>query len=93
MTGKEIVRLINRLEKEGMSDAKILDIILDIIKEVNDPELKNAADNNKVNLINGLKEIGLTDSQIVDFIEFVESSDPKILERIRKTDNNNNNDK
>ncbi len=40
-----------------------------------------------VNLIHGLKEIGLTDSQIIDFIEFVESSAPKILKRIKKTDN------
>lgn len=37
MTGKEIVRLINRLEKEGMSSDKILDII----KEVGAPELRD----------------------------------------------------
>ncbi len=40
-----------------------------------------------VNLIHGLKKLGLTDSQIVDFIEFVESADPEILERLgKKTD-------
>ncbi len=40
MTGKEIVRLINRLKKEGMTDAKILDII----KDVTAPELKETTD-------------------------------------------------
>lgn len=41
-----------------------------------------------VNLIHGLKKLGLTDSQIVDLIEFVESADPKILERLGNgTDN------
>ncbi len=40
MTGKEIARLINRLEKEGMNSDKILDII----KEVIDPELKEASE-------------------------------------------------
>lgn len=37
-----------------------------------------------VNLIHGLKKLGLTDSQIVDFIEFVESANPEILERLGK---------
>lgn len=44
-----------------------------------------------VNLIHGLKKIGLTDTQIVDFIEYVESADPQILEKLGEPDNNNNN--
>ncbi len=40
MTGKEIVRLIHRLKKEGMSSDKILDII----EEVADPDLKEASE-------------------------------------------------
>ena len=44
-----------------------------------------------VNLIHGLKKLGLTDSQIVDFIEYVDSADPNILEKLGKnTDNDNN---
>ena len=43
-----------------------------------------------VNLIHGLKKLGLTDSQIVDFIEYVESSDPKILEKLTKNESNSN---
>lgn len=40
MTGKEIVRLINRLKKEGMDSDKILDIIEDVA----DPDLKEAGE-------------------------------------------------
>lgn len=43
MTGKEIVRLIHRLKKEGMSSSKILDII----EEVAAPELKDENDSNE----------------------------------------------
>ncbi len=41
-----------------------------------------------VNLIHGLQKLGLTDSQIVNFIEFVESADPEILEKLGKPDSN-----
>lgn len=37
MTGKEIVKLIQRLKKEGMEDSKILDIIQDV-ESSNPPE-------------------------------------------------------
>lgn len=43
-----------------------------------------------VNLIHGLKKLGLTDSQIIDFIEFVESEDPEILEKLGKDTKDNN---
>ena len=42
-----------------------------------------------VNLIHGLKKLGLTDGQIVDFIEYVESADPEILEKLGKDVNSN----
>lgn len=45
-----------------------------------------------VNLIHGLKKLGLTDSQIVDFIEFVESADPKILEKLGNPETDSNGD-
>ncbi len=45
-----------------------------------------------VNLIHGLKKLGLTDSQILDFIEFVESADPEILERLGKPGGDKSND-
>ncbi|MCM1167201.1 MAG: hypothetical protein NC401_14435 [Ruminococcus sp.] len=40
MTGKGIAGLINRLRKEGMDSDKILDIIEDVA----DPELREAAE-------------------------------------------------
>ncbi|MCM1333418.1 MAG: hypothetical protein NC084_06430 [Bacteroides sp.] len=40
MTGEEIVRLIHRLKKEGLDSDKILDIIEDVA----DPDLKEAAE-------------------------------------------------
>lgn len=44
------------------------------------------------NLIQGLKKLGADDSQIVTFIEYVETSDPKLLDKIpdiRKSNSNN----
>ncbi|MCM1328987.1 MAG: hypothetical protein NC253_06040 [Ruminococcus sp.] len=34
------------------------------------------------NIIQGLKKLGANDSQIVTFIEFIETSDPKLLDKI-----------
>lgn len=34
------------------------------------------------NLIQGLKKLGADDSQIVTFIEYIETSDPKLLDKI-----------
>ena len=44
-----------------------------------------------VNLIHGLKKLGIADSRILDFIEYVESADPNILEKLGMDTNNNNN--
>lgn len=42
------------------------------------------------NIIQGLKKLGATDSQIVTFIEFIETSDPKLLEKIPNISINDN---
>lgn len=34
------------------------------------------------NIIQALKKLGATDSQIITFIEFIETSDPKLLDKI-----------
>lgn len=34
------------------------------------------------NIIQGLKKLGANDSQIVAFIEYIETSDPKLLDKI-----------
>lgn len=34
------------------------------------------------NIIQGLKKLGANDSQIVTFIEYIETSDPKLLDKI-----------
>lgn len=45
------------------------------------------------NIIQGLKKLGANDSQIITFIEFVETSDPKLLDKIPNisTDDNDRN--
>lgn len=40
------------------------------------------------NVIQGLETLGLTDSQIVTFIKFVETSDPQMLDKLRRTEDN-----
>lgn len=42
------------------------------------------------NIIQGLKKLGANDSQIVTFIEFIETSDPKLLEKIPNITNSDN---
>ncbi len=58
-----------------------------VVKEVSEMTMKET-----VNLIHGLKKMGLSDSQIVNLFEFIESSDPKILEKLGKPENNNDED-
>lgn len=41
------------------------------------------------NIIQGLKKLGANDSQIVTFIEFIETSDPKLLDKIPNISTNN----
>ena len=44
------------------------------------------------NIIQGLKKLGANDSQIVTFIEFIETSDPKLLDKIPNISTNNSKD-
>lgn len=45
------------------------------------------------NIIQGLKKLGANDSQIVTFIEYIETSDPKLLDKIPNITNTDDNAK
>lgn len=45
------------------------------------------------NIIQGLKKLGANDSQIVTFIEYIETSDPKLLDQIPNITNTDDNAK
>ncbi len=43
------------------------------------------------NIIQALKKLGASDAQIIAFIEFIETSDPKILDKLENITNKNDN--
>ena len=45
MTGKEVVNLIEKLREEGMSDTKIIEIILYILKSMNRKKIETISGN------------------------------------------------
>lgn len=78
MTGKEVVSLIQKLEEEGLTAEKIIEII----KYVETAEPKTETElcmtgKEIANLIRSLRADGMSDTKILDLIEYIETHDPK----------------